>query len=46
VTQAPQGDTQGHGQGYVAYQFFIRGREVVVDADTGEILSSKNKKQE
>ena len=38
VTQA----TQGH----VAYQFFIQGREVIVDAGTGEVLSSKNRKQE
>ena len=38
VTQA----TQGH----VAYQFFIHGREVVVDAGTGKVLSSKNRKQE
>jgi hypothetical protein len=37
VTQA----TQGH----VAYQFFIRGYEVVIDAGTGEILLSRDRRQ-
>jgi hypothetical protein len=38
VTQA----TQGH----LAYQFLIRGREIIIDAGTGEVLSSRNRKQE
>ncbi|MEO5971166.1 MAG: hypothetical protein ABIQ95_14655 [Bdellovibrionia bacterium] len=38
VTQA----TQGH----VAYQFFIRGHEIVIDAGTGEVLSSRDRRQE
>lgn len=33
-------------QGQAAYRFFIQGREIVIDAGTGRVLSSKNQKQE
>ena len=33
-------------QGHVAYQFFVRGREVVIDAGTGLVLFSRNRRQQ
>jgi hypothetical protein len=33
-------------QGHVAYQFFIRGHEIVIDAANGEVLSSRDRKQQ
>src|SRR5205823_3564645 len=35
---------QGHEGRYV-YQFSVRGQEIIVDAQTGKILSSRNRRQ-